>query len=82
MLLHAQAPVAIAQPIRLKFVLPPESQIEIPAVVTYKKGQQIGVRFDPTHYGRALIETWIKDFHAARKTEESPQSAASQTVNP
>src|SRR5579884_3684971 len=46
MLLKAQAPVSISEPVRLKFNLPAESaetQVEIPAVVTYKKGEQIGV---------------------------------------
>src|SRR3954467_7891848 len=42
MLLRAQAPVSISEPVRLKFTLPAEVPVEIPAVVTYKKGEQIG----------------------------------------
>jgi hypothetical protein len=80
MLLHALAPVSISQPIRLKFTLPPQAPVEIPAVVTFKKGQQIGVRFDPTHHGRSDIERWIRDSRTAKKQEESPESAASQTA--
>lgn len=77
MLLQAQAPVSISQPVRLKFTLPPEAFVEIPAVVTYKKGQQIGVRFDPTHYGRTEIEKWIKQ-SAAHKVDKAPEPAVSQ----
>jgi hypothetical protein len=55
--------------------------VEIPAVVTFKKGQQIGVRFDPTHYGRSDIEKWIKKTNAEKKSEEPPQSAAHTTTS-
>jgi len=80
MLLQAQAPVSISQPIRLKFTLPPEAAVEIPAVVTYKKGQQIGVRFDPTHHTRADIEKWIREANVEKKDEKPPE-AASQTAH-
>ncbi len=80
MLLHAQAPVSISQPVRLKFTLPPQAPVEIPAVVTYKKGQQIGVRFDPTHHTRAEIEKWIRDSNTEAKPEKPPESASSQTT--
>lgn len=82
MLLHAEAPVSISQPVRLKFILPPEAPVEVPAVVTYKKGHQIGVRFDPTHHTRADIEKWIKQSNAEQKAEaKPPESISSQTVN-
>ena len=81
MLLQAQAPVSIAQPIRLKFNLPEKGSMEIPAVVTYKKGEQIGVRFDPAHQHRAEIEKWIKDSTAEIKAEKPPTSAASEPAN-
>jgi len=80
MLLQAEAPVSISQPIRLKFTLPPEAPVEIPAVVTYKKGQQIGVRFDPTHHTRADIEKWIRESNVEKKDEKPPE-AASQTAH-
>jgi hypothetical protein len=81
MLLQGQAPVSIAQPIRLKFTLSAELPVEIPAVVTYKKGEQIGVRFDPTHHRRADIEKWIKDSSSDGKSEKPPESGASPTAN-
>lgn len=81
MLLHAQAPVSISQPVRLKFTLPPQAPVEIPAVVTYKKGQQIGVRFDPTHHTRGEIEKWIRETRSEDKAEKAQESSASQTSN-
>lgn len=72
MLLSARAPVSIAEPIRLRFTLPTETQVEIPAVVTYKKGEQIGVRFDPTHHSRLEVERWLREFRA----EKPPEGAA------
>ena len=85
MLLQAHAPVSISQPIRLKFTLPPEAPVEIPAVVTYKKGLQIGVRFDPTHHTRADIEKWMRqanlENNKEEKKDEKPPEAASQTAH-
>jgi len=76
MLLKAQAPVSISEPVRLKFTLPAEVSVEIPAVVTYKKGEQIGVRFDPTHHSRLEVEKWLKETKSAAAPE---QAAASKT---
>jgi len=64
----------------MKFTLPPRAAVEVPAVVTYKKGQQIGVRFDPTHYTRAEIEKWIEQTNRESNREPSPAPAASQTA--
>jgi hypothetical protein len=73
MLLQARAPVSIAQPVRLQFTLPSEKPVEIPAVVSYKKGEQIGLRFDPTHHMRADIEKWISD---CRQESKKPLGSA------
>lgn len=77
MLLRAQAPVSIAQPVRLKFTLPAETQVEVPAVVSFKKGEQIGLRFDPTHHTRADIEKWISRSRAAAPAAGKADSASS-----
>ena len=77
MLLEAKAPVSIAQPVRLKFTLPAETPVEIPAVVSYKKGQQIGLRFDPTHHTRADIEKWISQSRHEPPGDERADSASS-----
>jgi c-di-GMP-binding flagellar brake protein YcgR len=73
MLLHAQAPVKVAQPLQLFFVLPNQVAVEIPAVVCHKRGEQFGVRFDPTHHRRRAIEKWVlhaveEDHRRAAKT--------------
>ena len=75
MLLHAHAPVSIAQPVRLKFTLPTETLVEVPAVVSYKKGHQIGLRFDPTHHTRADIERWISQWRSEPPGDERGDSA-------
>lgn len=59
MLVHAQAPLAVAQPIHVNFTLPDAAAVSIPAVVSYKKGEAIGLRFDPTHHERHSIEKWV-----------------------
>ena len=81
MLLQVSAPMSIAQPIRLKFTLPAQTAVEIPAVVSYKKGEQIGVRFDPTHYGRLDIERWIAQFEAESKLRKQAR-LTSQPAKP
>ena len=75
MLLKAAAPVSIAQPVSLRFTLPHEVPVEIPAVVSHKKGEQIGVRFDPTHHRRLDIEKWIQD-SISTKDERADEAKA------
>ena len=75
MLLKAEAPVKVAQPVQLSFTLPDDIPIEIPAVVCHQRGQQFGVRFDPTHHRRGAIERWVR-----RAFEEEHRLAAKATV--
>jgi c-di-GMP-binding flagellar brake protein YcgR len=77
MLLRASAPVKVAQPLQLSFVLPDEIVIQIPAVVCHKRGEQFGVRFDPTHHRRSAIEKWV--LHAV---EEDHRRAAKAVAVP
>ncbi len=60
MRLRVEAPLSIAQPIELRFTLPDAPAIRIPAVVSRKHGDMIGVRFDPTHHERFRIESWVE----------------------
>ena len=75
MLLKAEAPVQVSQPVQLSFCLPDKTPIEIPAVVCHKRGQQFGVRFDPTHHRRGVIERWVR-----RAFEEDHRRAAKAPV--
>jgi c-di-GMP-binding flagellar brake protein YcgR len=75
MLLKAEAPVEVSQPVHLSFSLPGENLIEIPAVVCHQRGQQFGVRFDPTHHRRGVIERWVR-----RAFEEDHRRAARAAV--
>jgi len=71
MLLQAEAPVQVSQPVQLSFMLPEQTLVEIPAVVCHKRGRQFGVRFDPTHHRRGVIERWVR-----RAFEEDHRRAA------
>jgi c-di-GMP-binding flagellar brake protein YcgR len=75
MLLKAETPVKVAQPVQLTFNLPDKAPIEIPAVVCHKRGSLFGVRFDPTNQRRAVIERWVR--HAF---EEDHRRAAKAVV--
>jgi c-di-GMP-binding flagellar brake protein YcgR len=75
MLLKAEAPVKVAQPVQLSFILPEQTPIEIPAVVCHQRGQQFGVRFDPTHPRRGAIERWVR-----RAFEEDHRRAAKAAI--
>ncbi len=75
MLLKAEAPLQVAQPVQLSFTLPEETPVEIPAVVCHKRGEQFGVRFDPTHQRRGIIERWVR-----RAAEEDHRRASKATT--
>jgi hypothetical protein len=45
-------------------------------VVSYKKGEQIGLRFDPTHHTRSDIEKWI-----AQPPVEAPRKEAGKRAD-
>jgi c-di-GMP-binding flagellar brake protein YcgR len=75
MLLKAAAPVQVSQPVQLSFILPDNTPIEIPAVVCHKREQMFGVRFDPTHHRRGVIELWVR-----RAFEEDHRRAARTAV--
>jgi hypothetical protein len=75
MLLKSEAPVKIAQPMELSFVLPGDIVIRVPAVVCHKRGPLFGVRFDPTYQRRGVIEKWV-----LRAVEEDHRRAARTPV--
>ena len=75
MLLRSQAPVKVAQPLQLSFVLPEQIVVEIPAVVCHKRADLFVVRFDPTHQRRRAVEKWV-----LRAVEEDHRRAAKAPV--
>jgi c-di-GMP-binding flagellar brake protein YcgR len=76
MLLKSETTVQVSQPVHLSFMLPEQTLVEIPAVVCHKRGQHFGVRFDPTHHRRGVIERWVR--HAF---EEDHRRAAKAAVS-
>jgi hypothetical protein len=76
MLLKAKAPMQVAQPVHLSFTLPEADLVEIPAVVCHQRGELFGVKFDPTHRRRAVIERWVR--HAFEQNHRQAAKAAVQ----
>lgn len=60
MSLRTPARISIAQPVELQFNLPGGPSIHIPAVVWWKQGDRIGLRFDMMTHQRAEIGRWIE----------------------
>ncbi len=54
------ANLKVAQPIQVSFSLP-EKHITVPAVVWWRKGNVVGVRFDVTDERRLWISKWVEE---------------------
>lgn len=52
--------VKISQPVELEFVLPPNQAANVHAVVWWRKGDMIGVRFDYADESRLHIKDWLR----------------------
>jgi len=55
------ARLGISQPMELSFALPPGRKIAIPAVVWWKRGKTVGVRFDVNHGQMPWIRKWVEE---------------------
>ncbi len=52
--------VKVSQPVELEFVLPPSQPANVHAVVWWRKGDLVGVRFDYTDESRLRIKDWLR----------------------
>jgi len=52
--------VKVSQPVELEFVLPPSLAASVHAVVWWRKGDLIGVRFDYADESRMRIKDWLR----------------------
>lgn len=52
--------VKVSQPVELEFVLPPSQAACVHAVVWWRKGDVIGVRFDYNDDSRLRIKDWLR----------------------
>ena len=52
--------VKVSQPVELEFVLPPGETAYVHAVVWWRKGDLIGVRFDYADESRLRIKDWLR----------------------
>lgn len=60
MSMTTNANLKVAQPVQVSFSLP-EQHITVPAVVWWRKGNVIGVRFDVTDERRLWISKWVEE---------------------
>jgi hypothetical protein len=59
MSLELAASVPVSHPVELEFTLPDGPPVRVAGVVWWKKGKQIGVRFDYTGTARLTVENWV-----------------------
>jgi len=52
--------VKVSQPVQLDFVLPPDQPASVHAVVWWRKGDMVGVRFDYSDESRLRIKDWLR----------------------
>ena len=60
MLIEADGPLSIGEPVQIGFVLPDGPQINIPAVVCRKQKPTVAIRFDVTDPQREIIQRWVE----------------------
>jgi hypothetical protein len=51
--------LTVSQPIQVSFALPEAASVTIQAVVWWKKGELLGLRFDPSDDNRLRVQRWF-----------------------
>jgi len=57
--------LSVSLPIQITFTVPPDSKITLDAVVWWKQGKRIGVRFDPGDANRLVVDQFV-EAHASK----------------
>lgn len=60
MLIEADGPLSVGEPVQIGFDLPDGPHISIPAVVCRKQNPTLAIRFDVTDPQRELIQQWVE----------------------
>jgi hypothetical protein len=60
MLIEADGPLSVGEPVNIGFKLPDGPKISIPAVVCRKQNPTLAIRFDVTDPQRELIQQWVE----------------------
>jgi hypothetical protein len=60
MLIEADGPLSVGEPVQIGFKLPDGPNISIPAVVCRKQNPTLAIRFDVTDPQRELIQRWVE----------------------
>jgi len=53
--------LSVAQPIKVSFTLPRGLELQLDAVVWWKRDHRVGIRFDPRDSHRRLIQHWVEE---------------------
>ncbi len=53
--------LSVSQPVQVSFELPGAEVVIIQAVVWWKKGDLLGIRFDPTDENRQRVLRWVEE---------------------
>jgi len=53
--------LSVAQPIKISFTLPSGRELELDAVVWWKRDQRVGIRFDPRDGNCRPIQLWVEE---------------------
>jgi hypothetical protein len=60
MLIVADGPLSVGEPVEIGFKLPDGPRINIPAVVCRKQSLALAIRFDVTDPQREVIQRWVE----------------------
>ena len=61
MALESANRLGVAQPIQVSFSLRPGRPLTLQAVVWWKRGNLVGVRFDPADTNRQHVQQWVEE---------------------
>jgi PilZ domain len=53
--------LSVAQPVHLSFSLPSGVELKLDAVVWWKRGHRVGIRFDPRDGNCRVIQQWVEE---------------------
>ncbi len=53
--------LSVSQPVQVSFELPGDEVVVLQAVVWWKKGDLLGVRFDPSDENRQRVLRWVEE---------------------
>lgn len=53
--------LSVAQPVKVAFTLPAGRELQLDAVVWWKRDHRVGIRFDLRDKNRRIIQLWVEE---------------------